>query len=186
MLLNIILFAALAAGAQSSVHAQNRTLGRCGTAHVPDSFAKTVSELKSKENAIKLRARSSNKTSSALPTIDVNVHFHTVSSENKRDSISDDSINKQFVVLQDVYAKYDINIQWDRTIASRTVDDFLATGQWPLTREQIAAKKEWLTKTRKGGYDNLNVYFCRCHSEKAELMDSINISRYRYGRRILG
>ncbi|KAK6224257.1 metalloprotease MEP1 [Colletotrichum tabaci] len=102
---------------------------------------------------------SSNSSSNSLPTIDVKVHFHTVSSEAKRDYISDQALDKQFALLRDVYANYDINIQRDETVASRTVDDFLATGSWPLTSQQVAAKKDFLTRTRKGGYDAINLYF---------------------------
>ncbi|GKT62531.1 metalloprotease 1 [Colletotrichum tofieldiae] len=160
MLLNSILFATLvAAGVSRLISGRNQKIDRCGTTQVSQNFAKTVSQLEPLESIKRLSARSSNSSSANLPIINVKVYVHTVSSEAKRDYISDESIDKQFELLRNVYADYDINIQRDETIASRTVDDFLATGQWPLTNEQVVAKREFFTKTRKGSYDAINLYY---------------------------
>ncbi|KZL83895.1 metalloprotease mep1 [Colletotrichum incanum] len=141
------------------ISGRNQTLDRCGTTQVSQDFAQTLSQLEPLEIAIKLRARNSNSSINSLPTINVKVNLFTLSSEAKRDSLSEESVEKQFELLRNVYADYDINIHRDEIVAPRTVDDFLATGQWPLTNEQVVVKREFFTKTRKRVYDAINLYY---------------------------
>lgn len=141
--------------------ASAETERRCGTTVSEKSFARALPKVQANERSIKLRARGEDsRQPGSLAPIDVTVYFHTVSSKDKTDSIKDETLEKQFQVLQETYAKYDIRMDWDRVVASRTVDDFLATFEWPLTSERVELKKQFLSSTRKGGYNALNFYFC--------------------------
>ena len=185
----IMLFPTLLLAVLAAAEAPLSRSSLCGTTQIPDNFAKIVSGLSTTENSIKLQSRNIG-VRGALSFIDVPVHFHTVSSKAKKDSITDAALNAQYAVLKDTYAQYDINMQWDGTVASRTVDDWLATGNWPLSAEDVAKKMDWLTRVRKGGYNHLNFYFCeflvvRSHLEKVRL-NAYSSSSYRHVRRLLG
>ncbi|KAF6817845.1 metalloprotease MEP1 [Colletotrichum sojae] len=149
----------LIANAFSSPTEGQQQPARCGTRIADKSFARTFPKVQAYEKSIKLRARDDSSQPGSLPPIDVTVYFHTVSSRDKTDVIKDEILEKQFAVLQETYAVYDVRMHWDRVVASRTVDDFLATFAWPLTGERVELKKRFLSSTRKGGYNALNFYF---------------------------
>ncbi|KAI1336914.1 metalloprotease [Xylariaceae sp. FL0016] len=98
----------------------------------------------------------------ALPdTIAVNVHFHITSTTEDADLVTDEIVAAQWDVLYDNYAKHNITL----TLASTEfiVDDLAGAGwlvydgtQWVnYPEEQVA----FFTETRKGGYDEMNLYF---------------------------
>lgn len=137
IMLLLTLFLAVLVAAEAPLSRPNL----CGNTEIPDDFAKIVSGLSTVESSIKLQSRSIGRRG-ALPLIDIPVHFHTVSSEAKKDSIPAAALEAQYAVLRDVYVQYDINMQWDGTVASRTVDDWLATGNWQLAALKRGSHEE--------------------------------------------
>ncbi|KAG4434906.1 hypothetical protein IFR05_009604 [Cadophora sp. M221] len=160
LLVFAVITGAITTGPDSSI-GELKPIARCGTEAIDSNFKQSLKTVKAYENTIKLKARDSTHTSKrgSLPGLDVAVHFHTVSSAEKADAITDDALKAQFAVLKETYTKYDINLHWNGTVASRTVDDWLSQFSWPLTRNQVVQKKEFLTSTRLGGYNALNFYF---------------------------
>ncbi|GKT60021.1 metalloprotease MEP1 [Colletotrichum tofieldiae] len=140
---------------------QVNTLPRCGTQAADKGFGKALERVKAYENAIRLRTREDVDSGQrgSLHSLDVTVHFHTVSSTEKVGAITDDALKAQFGVLRKTYADYDINLHWNGIVASQTVDDWLAKFTWPITSDRVAQKRDFLSSTRLGGYDELNFYF---------------------------
>lgn len=102
-------------------------------------------------------------------TVDVN--FHIASTEEDRDMITDEIVNAQWKVLHDAFAKSNINLVLNST--ERVVDNL--TGHSFLVNE--GPDKGWVhyeeeenayfKRTRKGGYDALNLYFFSAYSPGA-------------------
>ncbi|KZL83612.1 metalloprotease [Colletotrichum incanum] len=92
----------------------------------------------------------------SLEGLDVTVHLHTASSTDRVNAITDDASRAQFEFLQTMFAEHDINLHWNGIVASQTVDDWLAQFTWPIKSDRVAQKKQFLTSTRLGGYDELN------------------------------
>lgn len=102
----------------------------------------------------------------SLPeTIDVDVHFHIASTVNDTDLINQDILDAQWKVLHETYLAYNINLSLnssDRIVSDRAGQYFIvdeSTGEFPNYVNYEDEKNEYLSSTRKGGYDVLNIYF---------------------------
>ncbi|KAK6064229.1 metalloprotease mep1 [Seiridium cupressi] len=97
-----------------------------------------------------------------LPSsIAVDVHFHIVSTADDAEFVTDDIIASQWDVLYENYAKQNITLTLNST--ERIVDELAGQGwlvyngtSWVSYPEE---KKAFFKSTRKGGYDELNLYF---------------------------
>lgn len=97
-----------------------------------------------------------------LPTtIGIDVHFHITSTTEYAELVTDDIVSAQWDVLYEEYAKHNIMLTLKST--ERIVDDIAGAGwlvyngsQWVNYPEEQQA---FFNSTRKGGYDELNLYF---------------------------
>lgn len=93
--------------------------------------------------------------------INVPVNFHVAASSQKTEELSDEVLAKQFEVMRDAFAKYNVNFTFNGT--DRIVDDDIATGMIDGSgrrdREQQKAFDYYVRDTRLGDYATLNVYF---------------------------
>ncbi|KAK9770980.1 putative Peptidase M43 pregnancy-associated plasma-A domain-containing protein [Seiridium cardinale] len=94
-------------------------------------------------------------------SIAVDVHFHIVSTADDAGFVTDDIIASQWDVLYENYAKHNITLTLNST--ERIVDELAGQGwlvyngtSWVSYPEE---KKAFFKSTRKGGYDELNLYF---------------------------
>lgn len=93
----------------------------------------------------------------------VDVHFHIASTEEDEDLITDAIVEAQWKVLRDAFARYNINLVLAST--ERVVDNI--TGHAGLVYEgpelgwvnYEKEMNEYYKSSRKGGYDQLNLYF---------------------------
>ncbi|KAF2177766.1 metalloprotease MEP1, partial [Zopfia rhizophila CBS 207.26] len=91
-------------------------------------------------------------------TIAVDVYFHIASSTAKANIITDQIIQAQFQVLHGGFLPYGIELSLVST--GRIVDNIIATGYWVNgSIEDFDAYLAYLTRTRRGGYDALNIYY---------------------------
>lgn len=91
----------------------------------------------------------------------VDVHFHITSTTENADLVTDEIISAQWDVLHGNYAKHNITLNLNST--ERIVDDLAGAGwlvfngtDWNNYPEE---QKAFFQSTRKGGYDELNLYF---------------------------
>ncbi|KAH7161756.1 metalloprotease [Dactylonectria macrodidyma] len=99
-----------------------------------------------------------------LPSdITVDVNFHIASTEEDANLITDAIVDAQWKVLHDSFAKYNINLvlnSTDRVVNNLTGHAFFiyeGPDQGWVTHEE--ERNEYYKRTRKGGYDALNLYF---------------------------
>ncbi|KAF2996996.1 hypothetical protein E8E14_002370 [Neopestalotiopsis sp. 37M] len=107
-------------------------------------------------------AAANSQKAAALPSeIAVDVHFHITSTTEYAGLVTDEIIAAQWDILRDTYADYNITL----TLASTEslVDDLAGAGwlvyngtAWNNYPEE---QKAFFNATRKGGYDELNLYF---------------------------
>ncbi|KAH6994703.1 metalloprotease [Fusarium venenatum] len=107
-----------------------------------------------------------------LPSsITVDVHFHIASTKEHENLITDTIVEAQWDVLHRSFAKYDINLVLNST--ERVVDDmagqsfFLYEGPDKGWVKYTDEENEFYQKTRRGGYDALNLYFFSDYSPGA-------------------
>lgn len=105
-------------------------------------------------------------TSKQLPKkIDVDVHFHVASTVNDTHLITQSILDRQWKVLRDSYLPYNIELtlkSTDRIVSDRAGQYFLvdeSTGEFPNYVNYEKEKNEYLSSSRRGGYDALNIYF---------------------------
>lgn len=94
-------------------------------------------------------------------SIDVDVHFHITSTTENADLVTDDIIIAQWSILSETFSNYNINMNLKST--ERVVDDLAGAGwlvyngtSWNNYPEE---KNAFFQSTRRGGYDELNLYF---------------------------
>ncbi|KAI3394373.1 hypothetical protein diail_2839 [Diaporthe ilicicola] len=90
----------------------------------------------------------------------VDVYFHVTSTEANKDRITDDVVDSQFDVLHSTFLTYGFELSLVNV--SRIVDEVAGKGFYSDDGIEIVdfdAYLAWRTKTRRGGYDALNVYF---------------------------
>lgn len=101
---------------------------------------------------------------SDLPsTFEVDVNFHIASTEAEADLITDEIVASQWDVLYESYLKLNITLRLnstERVVDNKTGSAFLVyegpDAGWVYYEEE---RQEYLGRTRKGGYDALNLYF---------------------------
>ncbi|KAH6684979.1 metalloprotease [Plectosphaerella plurivora] len=130
--------------------------------------------LVSDEGAVQQVARSTLPRQSAadLPSnFTVDVHFHLASTEEDENLITDAIVDAQWKVLHDAFARFDINLNLasvDRVVDNKTGQAFLVY-EGPEKGYTYYAEElqDYMVSTRKGGYDELNLYFYSKYSPGA-------------------
>ncbi|KAK1994083.1 metalloprotease [Colletotrichum falcatum] len=93
--------------------------------------------------------------------VTVDVNFHIASTEAQAGLVTDDIVDAQWRVLRDAFARHGINLRLNST--ERVVDNLTGSaffvndgGGWVSHEDEYDA---YLRRTRRGGYDAMNLYF---------------------------
>lgn len=107
----------------------------------------------------------SSRLTSLPESMDVDVYFHIASTVNDTNLITQEILDAQWTVLYEAYIANNINltlVSTDRIVSDRagqffTVDE--STGEYPNYVTYEEERNEYLSSSRLGGYDALNIFF---------------------------
>ncbi|KAI0021673.1 metalloprotease [Xylariomycetidae sp. FL0641] len=148
----------LATASAATAAAAAAAHGRCG---IDDAALLAVSAISSSSTTAQA-APSRRIAAAELPDhIDVDVHVHITSTTAEADLVTDAILAAQWAVLAAAYARHNITLALAST--ERVVDDVAGAGwlvydgtEWV---HHAAAQDAFFRRTRRGGYDALNLYF---------------------------